>query len=320
MRILKICLLAWLLTSVVGCQWFHRTVGDIGETYNTNPVVNYPDEKNPQPNTQFPPPIDLDCYTFPGDAKMTGNPCPASSNTAYAKAALANDTGMMARNRFMAILMERSDRICAIMKSDIAGLNDTVNFSLGEITTVLGGVGAIVTGAGAARALAGSAAITNASRAQFNEVFYQNAIKTAILRAIDSSRQVRANNLTAHTKDTVADYPVDAMIRDVNAYNDACSFYNGVAALAHPSDVVPDSAADISARIAVLQQQITADQTSIDALKQKQTGAPASQAKSLQSQIDNLERAKEVATSAIANLTAQLTLLRSNAASGKGTP
>lgn len=299
----KILVLAGSLVAVGslgGCQWFHRTVGDIGETYNTNPVVTYPDEKALPQNTNFPPAIDLDSYRFPGE--------PQSTKVAYLQATA--DISGATRDRLMAIFMERSDRICAIMKSDIAGLNDTVNFSLGEITTVLGGVGAIVTGAGAARALAGSAAITNATRAQFNEVFYQNAVKTAILRAIDASRTTKATALTQHIANGLAAYPVETIIRDVNTYNDACSFYNGLAALTQSPGTVPDSAQSITAKIAALQQQITNDQQQIDTLTAKLAGATNPQKIVLQRQIDNLEQAKEFATQAIASLTAQLTLVR----------
>jgi len=303
--------LTWLLValggSLGGCNWFHKTIGDIGETYNTNPVVQYPDEKptagNTANNNNFPPPIDLDKYSFPGDP----------NHNAY-QLAIGGDNGDKSnanRNRLTAILMERSDRICAVMKSDIAGLSDTVNFSLGEITTVLGGVGAIVTGAGAARALAGSAAITNASRAQFNEVFYQNALKSAILRAIDVARAPLATGLAGHMKDSLGDYPVEAMIRDVNSYNDACSFYNGIVALAHSVDTQPDSAQSLIARIAALQQQIKDEQAQIDLITPKLSGVTGQQKDLLQSQINNLEQAKEFATKSIAMLTAQLTLVHS---------
>jgi hypothetical protein len=70
----------------------------------------------------------------------------------------------------------------------MVGANDLINFSLSEVTTILAGAGALVTGLTAAKILAGSAAITNATRTQVNEVFYQNALKAAIIQKINSSR------------------------------------------------------------------------------------------------------------------------------------
>jgi hypothetical protein len=133
------------------------------------------------------------------------------------------------------------------------GSNDLLNFSLAEVTTVLAGAGAIVTGATAAKILSGSAAAANATRTQMNEVFYQNAIKSAIIQKMNDIRvaQLAHVNKLSFTGDADSSpptalklYSTEAMLNDVLDYHNKCSFYSGVTNLTQTaSSTTPPGAA-----------------------------------------------------------------------------
>jgi hypothetical protein len=198
--------------------------------YAVDPVVTPEDGVD---RSGIPKPIDLGAFRFPD-----------SGEVAY-KAANEDASGMK-RNRLKALLVDRSNRICDITESQIAGTNDWINFGLGETTTILGGVGALVTAATPARVFSGSAGIVNATRSQVNEIFYQNAVKAAIIQKIDNLREAKLKEIDGKNTSTLQAYTVDDMIGDVKNYHNTCSFYVGIINLTRSSDkVTPGSAQDI---------------------------------------------------------------------------
>jgi hypothetical protein len=124
----------------------------------------------------FPPPIHIRSFKFVWNPQ-TAAPVVQTAST---------DKGT--RDALKDVLLQRSDAICIATKSQIAATSDWINFGLGENTTILGGIGAIVTAATPARVLSGLAGISNASRSQVSETFYQNAVKVAIMQKIDELR------------------------------------------------------------------------------------------------------------------------------------
>jgi hypothetical protein len=192
-------------------------------------------------------PINLDTYQLTvcdgsdfDIAKVDKDGNLASCKPVIAYQAAVRDSTGEARNRLRSDLVKRSDLICSQTQAQIVGANDLVNFSLAEITTVLAGAGAIVTGATAAKILSGSAAATNATRTQMNEVFYQNAFKQAIIQKINDIRvtQLAHLNKLSFTGDADSSpptalklYSTEAMLNDVVDYHNKCSFYAGVTSL-----------------------------------------------------------------------------------------
>jgi hypothetical protein len=168
-----------------------------------------------------------------------------------------------ARDRLQFLLLRRSDAICIIIKARIASFSDNVNFFFGEITTLLGGTGAIVTGATAARVLAGTAGISNASRAQVNEIYYQNTIKSAILASMDDLRSQKKLAMLANKGKSTEEYSVDAMLLDANEYNEDCSFASGVEHLKRVSDTVANTNDILNGKLATAQAALSKDQTTV---------------------------------------------------------
>jgi hypothetical protein len=84
----------------------------------------------------FLPPIHLKSYRFDNDSELA------------IKEADDDSTGSK-RNKLKDTLVERSDRICASNKAQIASTKDTVNFGFGAAGAVAGGVGGVVSGVAA---------------------------------------------------------------------------------------------------------------------------------------------------------------------------
>jgi hypothetical protein len=149
------------------------------------------------------------------------------------------------RNRFLAALVARSNLICSQTEAQIVGTNDLINFSLGETTTILAGAGALVTGLTSAKILSGSAAITNATRSQVNEVFYENALKAAIVQKINGLRADKLAQIAPAAIDKATGLPVpltkfstEDMLNAVQEYHNTCSFYAGITGLTQTGTTV----------------------------------------------------------------------------------
>jgi len=74
-----------------------------------------------------------------------------------------------------------------------------INFSLAEITIIFAGSGALVGSLTTAKILSGTAAITNSTRTQVNGVFYQNALKSAIIQRETSLRVTQLQSIESRS-------------------------------------------------------------------------------------------------------------------------
>lgn len=245
-----------------------NSTGSIAHTmYGIQPAMHEPGAGEKANKAGITGPINLDSYHFPGckaaerhkaedpsgpqhvqkaAADAAASPAAAPQATqqgpsegtcqsAYAEA--VSDSSGFNRNRLEAVLLRRSDLICSEMKSEIVGTNDFLNFTFGEGTTILAGASAVVTGISASRILAGLAAMTNATRSQINEVFYDNALKAAIVQKIDDLRAAKlaeiekSSSVKSGAPKALNMYSTEQMLVDVQDYNDLCSFYSGVTGL-----------------------------------------------------------------------------------------
>lgn len=164
------------------------------------------------------------------------------------------------RDAWIAFLIERSTQQCDYHKAGIVATQSIVNGTMGATAGVLGGVGALVTGATAARIFSGSAGMVTGLRAQYNEVFYQNLISTAVVRKIDEMRNTKYASIKAQLGKPMAEYSIHRAMLDIGEYHNACSFYAGLVALT-------DEKQRLKPLGDSLQLQITATKASIASLK-----------------------------------------------------
>lgn len=171
--------------------------------------------------------VDLGCFQFPEDrAAGAGNSSVTADKTAYGRA-VADATGQK-RNRLAAILLKQADDVCTSEKALMLVRQAQANGTLSIATTGLSTAAAIVTGDLAKSILAGGAALTSGSRDHINTHVYRNQIIQTVTKAIDTERVRLYAVITPNLTKDNGGYPVDAMIRDVNAYHQACSFTTGL--------------------------------------------------------------------------------------------
>ncbi|WP_312218338.1 hypothetical protein [Sphingobium yanoikuyae] len=182
-----------------------------------------------QPDDFRPGAIDLSCFRFPEDENVDAEQPAANKKqnarlTAYARAA-GNSAD---RNRLAAILLKQADDVCTSEKALLLKRQAEVNGWLSIATTGLSTVSTIVTGELAKSILSGGAAITSGSRDHVNTHVYRNQIIQTITKAIDTERSRIFDVMKPNLALDSGKYNVDAMIRDVNAYHQACSFGTGL--------------------------------------------------------------------------------------------
>ena len=190
-------------------------------------------------------PFDLDRDSLPG----------------IAAPAYQHATSEVLRNRLQTHLMSLSDRNCECHKGAIYANAASSNFGLGTLTSTLGTAGALVGGETASRVLSGLAGLSNATRAQMNESFYQNYLAGAILKAIDKDREQMAQEIERRQALPFERYSLDAAIRDAQTYHQKCSFYAGVLALTAEAGKIGLSGNELKGRLDEIRNQIAANET-----------------------------------------------------------
>lgn len=134
------------------------------------------------------PTFDLQTDCLPMDYDVSTKQC-TKPTMQYFKENITSDATLVAlRNRFQDYLIWRSEQQCQRHTAAILTAQAATNFTLGAITTGLSAFAAIVT-APASAIMAASAATTSATKSQFNEEFYHQAIAPAVVKKIISTRQ-----------------------------------------------------------------------------------------------------------------------------------
>jgi hypothetical protein len=199
--------------------------------------------------------INLDCFYFQGDA--------TTKKTAYVHA--ATDRG--SRNRLASILLKHADDVCTLEMGRLVADEATVNTGLSTLTSALAGASTIVTGNLAKSILSGGADLANATRSHVNEHIYRNILSTAIGRAVRNEQERRRKEIEGRFSKELADYSVDAMIVDVNAYHQVCSLERGLGLVLDAVDRTKfeagEIASGISLNIQLLDNRIAALQTEL---------------------------------------------------------
>jgi hypothetical protein len=242
--------------------------------------------------------INLDCFRFPEDNDVKYG---ASDQTAYRRVATGavDDGTRVLRNRLGAILIKKSDDICTLELGRLVANEGTANAALTTLDSFFSTAATIVTGEQAKSILSGLAGAANTGRTTLRAEVYRNALSTAIARAITNERAKQMAGIQQKLTKGTADYTVDQMIVDVNAYHQICSFYRGIGLVNDAVDAAKpptNPAADASATaIQYLDEEIAGIKEDRDNAK-----AVGTSTTELDAQLTNLQaqRAKLVATRA----------------------
>lgn len=141
------------------------------------------------------------------------------------------DERKIARNQLQALLLRRSDEICEEHKGNIYANAAVFNVTTGFLTSALAGAAAIVTGPTAVSVLAGSSALSNATRSLVNDEVYQQQLTAGVIAEITDNRKTRLHLILGKRSKDISDYAMDDAIREAQNYHQMCSFYQGITSL-----------------------------------------------------------------------------------------
>lgn len=136
------------------------------------------------------------------------------------------------RNTIQDRLLAAADRRCNVYLAYIQRQHAAASFTLGSLTSLLGGAGAIATGASTARALAGSAGILSGVRAEYEQSYFLNQTTNIIAAGIRTRRDTLLGEIDKLRGDaaraTIERYTVERAVADAMRYNGACSLLAGL--------------------------------------------------------------------------------------------
>lgn len=173
----------------------------------------------------------------------------------------AKNQDKWSRNELQNKIIELSDDVCEKHKGDVIGNASQINLFTGLGATVLSSVSAIVTGAAATNYAVG-ATIFNGAKTAVNADVYQGLFTTAIIKAIEESRDKKKNEILANQLKNTDEYSVDTAVVDAQDYHFRCSFYHGLVVLNEDAKKrATPSRAELLGRIDVLRDEMKKNNT-----------------------------------------------------------
>jgi hypothetical protein len=170
--------------------------------------------------------IDLDCAKFPENPDKTAYYLAAVGDTQ--DAAKVEQTRVYYRNRLAWMLMKHSDDACIASLGRATNNEAVSNIVLELLTTATAAASTVVSGNTAKSILSATAATASGTRDHINAEVFRNTLVSAITKAITADRNRIASEIQLDLARPSAEYDVDRMIREVNRYHQACSYFNGL--------------------------------------------------------------------------------------------
>lgn len=117
----------------------------------------------------------------------------------------------MRRNAVQDQIMVHSENYCRYYKATLHDMDITVNFSLGTLSTITGGLATIFTDPTTVRALAGASAVTSGVQSRFNEVMFSNLAIQTVIAGMDLAREnvlreINGNRFYPLNKDDIEEF------------------------------------------------------------------------------------------------------------------
>lgn len=145
------------------------------------------------------------------------------------RADISDEKKRLQRNSVQERMIATSISRCNVFKTYLRRQQTDVNFNFGTLTTVAGALGAIATGVDASRLMAGAAGLFSGIRAECNQTYYSNLAAYVIIKGIEVKQELvyRQIQSEGQTK-SVADYPMEAAIKDAMFFDGHCSTVTGL--------------------------------------------------------------------------------------------
>jgi hypothetical protein len=133
------------------------------------------------------------------------------------------------RNSVQDRIMGVSTSRCNVFKTYLRRQQADTNFWLGSLTTAAGVLGGVLPGANASRNLAGTAGLLSGVNAEFNSEYYSNLAAHVIVQGIEiHQNRLQKELLSKRQSLPVAEYSMEAAIKDAIAFDGTCSTVVGL--------------------------------------------------------------------------------------------
>lgn len=166
---------------------------------------------------------------FRGLHTLPGLPAAASAASGAAPDTVVDEAF---RNAVQDRLIAASDQRCNVYLAYLQRHHAATSFTLGSLTTLLGGAGAVVSGVNTARALSGGASVISGTRAEYEQSYFLNSTTNMIAAGIRTRRAEIRDALDATRADTakgaIGRYTVERAVADAMRYHGACSLIAGL--------------------------------------------------------------------------------------------
>lgn len=229
--------------------------GYSADLYTNDPVIDQGQAVKDVPGRIEPFNLDTGCFEAEGDIDEDGK---KTCTPAYKQIVSEKNPEKKKelRNSLMFTLMRRSDSNCQVHKAAILYVTSTYNTAATATTGILSGVSAIVTGTLASQVMAATASGITVTQSAINEKMLYNVLAPAIVKEIETLRGDLRSELIRKAKEEYRAFPINLMLGEVERFNQACSFFEGLTQLV-ARERVPLSFEAIKGRIDDLQKQIT---------------------------------------------------------------
>lgn len=153
------------------------------------------------------------------------------------------------RNRVQARLIAAARAECKQFTEHLNSIHGYGNFGTGVLTTAFASAGAVVTDANTARIMAGLAAFSSGTRAEFNsDIFLQQTVPL-LAKAIHAAEDSYYRETIAPSRaKSVGEYPLWDAVGDAFRFNDMCSLVSALGALDKSLQVAEDPGLDAVTR------------------------------------------------------------------------
>ncbi len=140
----------------------------------------------------------------------------------------SGDVGRARRNEIQERMLAASDQRCNDFKTLLQKKFANANFVSGVVSTAASVAASIVRSVEGSKTLAGVAGLTNGYRSEYNQAFFANAAAQVVVAGIDSRRRTAYEQMLRVRKESLADFPLEAAVKDAIRYHGLCSTVSGL--------------------------------------------------------------------------------------------
>ena len=166
------------------------------------------------------------------------------------------------RNELQNQIIRLSDNACDVYLRGIVKFDATRKLFFNSVSIIAGGVAPLF-GDGTTESLAVASGLATAANAEITATVFQQQAVNLVENAITNSRKSRADEIIELQKKNIADYGVEAALRDVGKYHQLCALRRGLEFLASKSATAAPSKTLLNDKLGKVEEKIAAARTAL---------------------------------------------------------